>query len=194
MEYIEFHKLQPQNLLLESSDIVSMDTGEGVSTAVSFFALRLGAGRGLFVICAAEAVGSEAAGLLRGLRVVKDSAIQSWIKQWVGARDSSAPSMELQSSRKTTSPKSYTSEKSFGLLKICDGLVKFKHDHREARVWNSRFRLVKKCSHEDYSSINLALTYPSPSFEILVQSLTWQHLNHYECQMAITDPISFPAS
>ena len=45
--------------------------------------------------------------------------------------------MECQSSKLTISLKPKTSENSFWLLKISDGLVEFKHDYRETSIWNS---------------------------------------------------------
>ena len=44
----------------------------------------------------------------------------------------------VQSShKKNTSLKPQTSKNLFRPVKICDGLVEFKHDYRETRVWNS---------------------------------------------------------
>ena len=47
------------------------------------------------------------------------------------------PVLLMQSSQKNISLKPQISKNSFELVKICDGLVKFKHDYRETRVWNS---------------------------------------------------------
>ena len=44
--------------------------------------------------------------------------------------------MITQTAKLTTSPKPQASENSFSLVKICDGLVKFKHSYRETWVWN----------------------------------------------------------
>ena len=43
---------------------------------------------------------------------------------------------DISPHKKVTSQRPQTSQNSLGLVKICDGLLKFKHGYRETRIWN----------------------------------------------------------